>query len=157
MPKDLYKLVVSISLCLFVGFTGSLVTSPSIATWYTTLQKPFFNPPNWIFAPVWTLLYILMGTAAYLVWKKGLKKKGVAFALKLFLLQLALNFLWSLLFFGFHSPLLAFLDICILWILLFLTIITFWKLSKPAAYLLVPYIAWASFASILNLFIVRLN
>lgn len=157
MLKDVYKLITSVSLCLFVGFAGSLATSPSITTWYATLQKPFFSPPNWIFAPVWTILYIVMGIAAYLIWKKGLQKKAVKSALTLFLIQLALNFFWSIIFFGYHVPILAFGEILLLWITIFLTIKAFLLINKFAAYLLIPYLAWVSFATILNLAIVILN
>lgn len=157
MQKDIYKLSISIGFCLFVGFIGSLVTSPSITSWYLALQKPFFSPPNWIFAPVWTALYILMGIAAYLVWEKGLKKKTVVFALKLFLLQLFLNFLWSVIFFGLHLPGVALGEIILLLIAIFMTLKTFLPINTYAAWLLVPYLLWVSFATVLNLAIVLLN
>jgi len=157
VPKDFYKLVISIGFCLFVGFAGSLTTTPSIETWYATLQKPFFNPPNWIFGPVWTLLYILMGIAAFLVWRKGTKNKIVKLAFKLFLLQLTLNFLWSLIFFGFHLPRAAFGEIMLLCIAIFLTIKVFSRISKYSGWLMIPYLLWVSFATILNLAIVILN
>lgn len=157
MPRDVYKLIISVSFCLFVGFAGSIITSPSIPTWYSTLQKPFLSPPNWIFAPVWTILYILMGIAAYLVWRQGLKKKIVRFALKLFLLQLALNFLWSVIFFGLHLPLLALGEIILLWIVIFMTMKSFSPINKNAALLLLPYLLWVSFAVLLNAGIVLLN
>ena len=105
----LTKLVAAILVCEFVGLLGSIFTIPAITTWYAALQKPSFSPPNWLFGPVWTLLYALMGVSAYLVWEKGIKKKGVKPALKLFSLQLILNFMWSILFFGLRSPLSTFL------------------------------------------------
>lgn len=157
MAKNLYKLIISISICLFVGFAGSLATFPSIPTWYASLQKPFFSPPNWVFGPVWTILYILMGIAASIVWQKGLKKKAIRFALKLFLFQLVLNFLWSFIFFGFHLPKVALVEIIILWIAIFLTIKTFFPINRSAALLMLPYLLWVSFATILNLGIVLLN
>ena len=151
------RLIAAIAICQLIGFAGSLVTTPAIKTWYLTIKKAPFNPPNWIFAPVWTLLFILMGIAAFLVWNKGLKKKKVTVALYYFAVQLILNFLWSFSFFGLHSPLLALIDIVFLWIFIFLTIKKFLPLSKLAGYLLFPYLFWVSFASILNFFVWRLN
>jgi tryptophan-rich sensory protein len=148
------KLSVSVVLCLFVGFLGSLVTTPAIGSWYAGIAKPAFNPPNRVFGPVWTTLFVLMGIALYLVWaKKG--EKG--FAITLFIVQLGLNLLWSVFFFGLGMPLLAFADIIVLWSAILLTMLAFHKVSKPAAYLLIPYIVWVSFASVLNLAIVILN
>lgn len=157
MPKDVYKLIISVSLCLFVGFAGSFATFSSIPSWYATLEKPFYTPPNWIFGPAWTTLYILMGIAAFLIWKKGLQKKAVKYALQLFLVQLVLNFLWSIIFFGFHLPMIALGEIILLWIGIFITIRAFFPINKYAAYLLIPYLLWVSFATILNLGIVLLN
>jgi len=151
------KLIVSICLCFLIAFLGSLVTFSSISTWYAGLNKPFFNPPNFIFGPVWSILYTLMGIALFLVWEKGLKNKNVSKAVKIFLLQLALNFLWSLVFFGFHLPFAALIVILALWISIFYAILLFKKISKPAYLLLTPYIAWVSFALILNFFIAILN
>lgn len=151
------KLLISILVCLIIGFTGSLATTPAIPTWYQTLNKPLFSPPNWIFAPVWTTLYILMGVSLYLIWKKGFKNKKNKIAIQFFLIQLGLNLMWSFLFFGFQNPLLAFFEIIILWGAILLTIVKFYKISKVSAYLLLPYILWVSFASFLNLFIVILN
>lgn len=135
---------------------GSVFTTSAIPTWYATLNKPSFAPPNWVFAPVWTTLYILMGVALYLGLSgkgKGERKKAV----RIFALQLILNVLWSLLFFGMRNPTLALIDIVALWIAIFLTIKSFSKINKWAGYLLVPYFLWVSFASFLNLFIVILN
>jgi len=137
------------------GFIGSFATTPAIPGWYQSLNKPFFNPPNWLFAPVWTLLFILMGIAAWLVFTKGNKQK--AQALKLFFIQLLFNTLWSILFFGFKSPALAFGEIIILWILIYQTKKAFLKQDKLAGWLLLPYLAWVSFAFILNFSIVMLN
>jgi tryptophan-rich sensory protein len=151
------KLSVSVLACLIAGFVGSVATMPSIPTWYASLQKPAFNPPNWIFGPVWTTLFIMMGVAAFLVWDKGLENKKVRISLAIFGLQLLLNVLWSILFFGLQSPLYAFIDIIMLWASILATIIYFYRISAAAAYLLIPYILWVSFASILNLSIVILN
>ncbi len=148
------KLVFSILLCLLAGWIGSIFTTPSIQSWYITLQKPFFTPPSWLFAPVWTALYILMGTALYLVWNAKKKKSD---AMKLFGLQLLLNICWSVIFFGLKSPLFAVIEIVMLWIILLATIMKFSKISRNAALLLVPYIAWVSFAAVLNFAIFVMN
>ena len=151
------KLAASVLACLLAGFVGSAATMSSIPTWYASLQKPAFNPPNWIFAPVWTTLFIMMGVAAFLVWDKGLENKKVRISLGIFGLQLLLNVLWSILFFGLQSPLYAFIDIIMLWASILATIIYFYRISAAAAYLLIPYILWVSFASLLNLSIAMLN
>jgi tryptophan-rich sensory protein len=146
------KFIIAILLAQFAGFVGSIFTSPSIPGWYARLTKPSFTPPSWVFAPVWTTLFFLMGVAAFLVWKKGLDKKTVKVALVFFLLQLAFNSLWSYIFFGLHNLFLAFLEIIVLWLLILVTIILFWRVSKLAAWLLLPYIFWVGFAAFLNLF-----
>ncbi len=148
--RKLSKLILSIGLCLGAGVLGSFFTFSSIPEWYSTLNKPVFSPPNWIFGPVWTFLYILMGISLYLVWQK---KKVPA----VFWVQLILNAAWSIIFFGMRNPVLAMVDIIALWISIFLTIKAFSKINKLASYLLYPYLAWVSFASILNLAIVILN
>lgn len=159
MPKNISKLIVSIGLCLGAGIVGSFftVSSPPAGglTWYATLNKPFFSPPNWIFGPVWTILYIIMGVSLYLVWvsKSKLKQKGI----NLFLIQLGLNVLWSVIFFGLKNPVLALVDIVALWGVIFLTIKSFYKINKLAGNLLIPYLLWVSFATLLNLSIVVLN
>ncbi|MBU1031875.1 tryptophan-rich sensory protein [Patescibacteria group bacterium] len=158
MPINFGKLILSLALCLGAGFLGSLFTTSSIPTWYATLEKPFFSPPNWIFAPVWTTLYILMGISLYLVWTKKDPSTSLRTEVPtVFWIQLALNALWSIIFFGMKNPLLAFLDILILWIAIFLAIKAFSKINKLAGQLLWPYLAWVSFATILNLSIVILN
>jgi benzodiazapine receptor len=151
------KLTISILIPLIVGFTSSLFTMNSIPTWYQTLVKPSLNPPNWIFAPVWTLLYILIGVSLYLVWKKGFKNKKVRIGIYLFSVQLILNFLWTFLFFGLRFPSIASMEIVALWIFILLTIIKFYKVSKIAAYMLIPYILWVSFASYLSFSVFLLN
>jgi len=151
------KLIASILICQGVGSIGALFTSPAILTWYTTIQKPSFNPPNWIFAPVWTLLFLMMGISLYFVWSKGWEDKKIKIAVFIFSAQLALNIFWSLLFFGLQSPFYAFIEIIILWLAILLTIISFYKISKIATYLLLPYILWVSFAAVLNFSILILN
>lgn len=155
--KSFLKLIDSVVLCELVGIISAPFTIVSIPTWYRTLNKPFFSPPNWVFGPVWTILYVLMGVSLYLVWKKGVKNEKTRTALLYFFIQLALNFLWTFIFFGFHSPLAAFVTIVILWIMILVSIRKFYPLSKTAAYLLIPYILWVSFASVLNFSIVVLN
>lgn len=145
------KLFLAILLCQGAGLIGSIFTINSVTTWYSTLEKPFFNPPPWIFGPVWTILYLLMGISLYLVW--GNKK----ITLKWFWIQLILNSLWSILFFGLKNPALAFLEIIFLWLAIVLTIQSFWKYNRNAAWLLIPYLLWVSFAGILNLSIALLN
>ena len=150
MSKDLPKLIFSIGLCLGAGIIGSFFTFSAIPTWYQTLNKPFFSPPNSIFGPVWTFLYILMGCSLYLVW---LKKEVPA----VFWVQFILNAVWSIIFFGMKNPTLAFVDIIALWIAIILTIKSFAKIDKLASFLLYPYLAWVSFATVLNLGIWLLN
>jgi tryptophan-rich sensory protein len=142
---------------LSAGGIGSAFTASAIPTWYATLNKPSFSPPNWLFAPVWTLLYIMMGFAAALVWQKGLQNPRVRTALVIFLAQLILNMVWSVLFFGLRSPLYGFMDILFLWAMILVTIAQFSKVSTLAAALLIPYILWVTFASGLNLGIFLLN
>lgn len=155
MPR-IVKLLFSIALSFAAAGIGSLATTPNIPTWYAVLEKPFFNPPNWVFGPVWTLLYLLMGLSLYLVWtSKGKTSKQIAY--KLFGVQLILNALWSIVFFGLHQPWLAVVVIITLLAILVFTVRTFAKYSKAAALLLVPYIAWVSFATMLNLGIALLN
>jgi len=153
----LIKAFLFIFLCLSAGGIGSAFTASAIPEWYATLAKPSFSPPNWIFAPVWTLLYILMGLAATIVWEKGLRTPGVRTALVAFLSQLILNMLWSVLFFGLRSPLYGLVDILFLWAMILVTIAQFSRISIPAALLLLPYILWVTFAAGLNLGIFLLN
>lgn len=139
------------------GLIGALVTTPAIQSWYVYLNKPFFTPPSWLFGPVWTLLYLLMGISAYLVFRNGFKKKEVEHALYLFITQLTLNLLWSFIFFGYKLLFLAYIEIIVLWIFIFLTIKAFYKVDKLAGKLMIPYIFWVTFASFLNLAVVLLN
>jgi tryptophan-rich sensory protein len=155
--RDILKLVVSIIACLAASAIGSVFTRGAIPTWYANLEKPFFTPPNWLFAPAWTLLYILMGIAAFLVWRKGLENRGVRIALIVFLIQLALNALWSVVFFGLESPLYGLIVISILWIAILVTIIKFFRISRVASVLMWPYLLWVTFAAVLNSSIWLLN
>ncbi len=155
--NKVFSLLVFIILCEAVGLLGTPFTASAVPTWYAFLNKPSFAPPNWVFGPVWTLLYLMMGISAYIVWSKGIQKKQVKKALSIFTLQLALNFAWSILFFGLRSPILGLADIVLLWLSILATVITFSRVSRTASILLIPYLAWVSFASILNLFIVLLN
>jgi tryptophan-rich sensory protein len=154
---DLRKLAIAIVICVVIGSLGSIFTMPAIGTWYSSLAKPSWNPPNWAFAPVWTTLFILMGFALYFVWNKGLKAKGVKTALEIFGVQLALNVLWSILFFGLRSPLYGLAEIIVLWLAIVATIWKFYAISKPAAYALVPYIVWVTIATALNYSVFILN
>lgn len=154
---DVLKLVIAIAVCEFAGFIGSIFTSSSVGSWYATVIRPEFAPPNWVFAPVWTALFALMGIAAFLVWKNGLGQKRVRIALSIFGLQLALNVVWSLIFFGLRSPGYAFLEIIVLWLAILATMVSFYRVRKAAAYILLPYLLWVSFAVYLNYAIWQLN
>ncbi|KVV13731.1 TspO/MBR family protein [Flavobacterium sp. TAB 87] len=156
--NKLTKISVLVATCLCVGYFSGIVTKESIATWYIHLEKPFFNPPNWIFAPVWSSLYIMMAVAAGLVWDRlDSNKEVVKKALIVFAVQLALNALWSFLFFGLKNPLLALIEIVVLWLMIYETYNQFTKINKIAGYLFLPYLAWVSFAMILNASIWWLN
>lgn len=145
-----------IGACLAVGAVGGLLTSSSVETWFPTLAKPAWNPPSWVFGPVWTVLYVLMGVALWLVWRQvGLSRARRANVL--FASQLALNLGWSLLFFGLRSPTLALAEIVCLLVVIVLTTVEFRRHSRAAALLMAPYILWVSFASTLNAGIVYLN
>jgi benzodiazapine receptor len=155
--KDFPKLIISVVGCELVGFSGTPFTISAIPTWYSALNKPFFAPPNWIFGPVWTLLYFLMGIAFYLIWKQGWQKRKVKTAGMFFLAQIGLNFIWTPIFFGLRAPLLGLIIITALWLLIVMTMQQFFPLSKVACYLLIPYLLWVSFATLLNAAIVVLN
>lgn len=179
--SNLFKLVIAIGVSMGAGAIGSFFTTPAIQSgWYATLIKPTLNPPGWVFGPVWTTLYVLMGISLFLVWSHDWKvvnplwkKSGKAWnpwserlwrgdwqkanVIAIFTIQLLLNIKWSLVFFALHSPMLAFLVIIALWISILYTIINFYRISKPAAWLLVPYILWVTFAIYLNYSIWMLN
>lgn len=157
MKKKLIYIVISVGICLAVGFLSSFATQSSVNDWFLALNKPDFNPPNWVFAPVWTILYILMGIAAGLVWSKGFHHLWVKTALYHFGFQLLLNASWSIVFFGLKEPFWALLVILTLLILLCLTFRWFKIVSQTAAWLLTPYILWVCFATVLNYKIWELN
>jgi len=155
--KAIVKLISSVSICLFTGFVGSFSTMDSVSTWYADLAKPSFNPPDWAFGVVWPILYVMMGLAAFLIWNMGIINKRTKVALGLFVFQLVLNCLWTPIFFGLHMMGLALVEIILLWVVILLTIVAFWRISKPASYLLIPYILWVSFAIVLNASLWHLN
>ncbi len=155
--KSIIRIAISVTICLLVGFIAAVATQSSVSTWYVQLNKPSFNPPNWLFAPVWTVLYVLMGISLGLVWNKGFYHKWVKTALYHFGFQLILNAAWSIVFFGAKAILPALLIILSLFILLFFTIRWFKIVEPIAAYLLIPYLIWVGFAAVLNFEIWRLN
>lgn len=157
MKKKLTYIAISVTICLIIGFLSAFATQSSVNDWYISLNKPGFNPPNWIFGPVWTLLYILMGIAAGIVWAKGFYHIWVKTALYNFGFQLLFNALWSVVFFGFKNPFWALLVILVLLALILLTIKWFNVVSRTAAYLLIPYFLWVCFATILNYKIWEMN
>jgi translocator protein len=148
--KNILKFLITIIISELAGIVGAIFTTPSIPSWYSTLTKPALTPPAWVFGPVWTILFALMGIAAFLVWRNGWNKKEVKVALAIFIFQLILNTFWSIIFFGSHDPATAFIEIIALWLAIIVTIIEFHRVSKWAAYLLLPYIIWVSFAAYLN-------
>ncbi|OGO10492.1 MAG: hypothetical protein A2Z66_00910 [Chloroflexi bacterium RBG_13_66_10] len=151
--RDIIGAIVWLAVTFGAAFVGSRFLPDA---WYASLRKPRWNPPNWIFAPVWTLLYILMAVAAWMVWRQ-LGIRGALLPLGLFIIQLALNTAWTWLFFGKHRPGAALIDIAVLWLVLIAMIVVFWGLYPVAGQLLIPYLVWVTFASILNLTIYRLN
>ena len=155
--SKIIKLTTSVLICQLVGLAGSFFTRASVDTWYKMLDKPFFTPPSWIFAPVWIVLYFLMGISLFLIWNEGLDKLQIRNALRVFLLQLILNSSWSAVFFGMQNILLSVIIIMLLWFAVVWTILKFYKISKRAAFILIPYFCWVSFAVILNITILLLN
>jgi tryptophan-rich sensory protein len=156
LRRSLIGLGVWIGVCFSAAFIGSIFTNPSIPSWYADLAKPSWTPPNWVFGPVWSALYLMMALAAWLVWRQG----GLASAatpITLFMVQLGLNVAWSILFFGRHMPGVAFGEIVILWFAILATMIAFWWSSPIAGYLLLPYLIWVAFATGLNFAIWRMN
>jgi benzodiazapine receptor len=151
------KLLVSLVIPQLVGISAGLVTAQGTRDWYPLLAKPAFTPPSWLFAPVWTALYLMMGIACYLVWKRGTGQPGVLVALLAYGTQLTLNWLWSILFFGLRSPLAGLVDIVVLFLAIAFTARLFRTVSRPAGFLLLPYLVWVGFATVLNFEIWRLN
>jgi Tryptophan-rich sensory protein (mitochondrial benzodiazepine receptor homolog) len=156
MRKKIIGAILSIAICELAGGVGAIFTTPNVVGWYAELVKAPLNPPAFVFGPVWTTLFALMGIAAFLVWEKR-KDREVKTALAVFVLQLVLNVLWSVLFFGAHSPAAAFIDIIALWLAIIWTIIAFWKVTRLAAWLIIPYILWVTFAAYLNYSVMILN
>lgn len=155
--KLLIRVLGSIILCFLPGVIGSWVTYPAITGWYVYLNKPFFSPPNWLFGPVWSVLYLLMAVSFFLIWQTEKRQKNFRAAINIFILQLGLNTAWSYIFFGLKNPLYAFLEMLILWAAIFATIRLFFRINRTSGYLLIPYIAWVSFAALLNVSIILLN
>lgn len=155
--SSFFSVVGWIVLCELAGIVGSVFSVSSIPTWYQTLSKPVFNPPNWVFGPVWTTLYALMGISVYRIWRMGMKKEAVRHAVYLFLMHLGLNAIWSPIFFGARQIPLAFVTIAIMWLTLITVMFRFEKLDKLSALLLAPYLAWISFAMVLNYHLWILN
>jgi tryptophan-rich sensory protein len=151
------KLIISIIIPLAIGALSSYFTIPGVNSWYQTINKPSWNPPNWIFAPVWTTLYVLMGIALYLVWKSGNASAAKTIAVSFFIIQLGLNFFWSVIFFYQQQAGWALAEIILLWLFILFTTLSFANINKTAPWLLVPYITWVTFAMILNYTIWQLN
>jgi len=151
------KLILSIVICQAAGLIGTVFTLDSIPTWYAALNKPSFNPPNWLFGPVWTILYLMMGISLFIIWKEDLKNKVVKSAFTVFMIQLFLNTIWSIVFFGMQSLAGGLIIIVLLWIMILITILKFMKISRVAGILLIPYLLWVSFATFLNFSIFKLN
>jgi len=155
--REVFLFILSLVVCQLAGFVGSVFTAPNIKTWYSGLNKPFFTPPNWVFAPVWTTLYILMGISLFLIWRKGLREKNTREAFIMFMVQLILNAGWSIVFFGTHSILGGFLVIAVMFMAILLTMVLFYSISPLASILLLPYLMWVSFASVLNFVLLLKN
>lgn len=152
------KILLFVVTCIAIGYLSGMATQSSVTTWFPKLIKPSFNPPAWVFAPVWSMLYIMMGIAAGLVWNRiDYEKEAVSKALLFFVIQLVLNAAWSLIFFGLKNPLLALIEIVLLWLMIYETYIKFIKIDKIAGYLFIPYLLWVSFAAVLNASIWWLN
>lgn len=153
------KFIISLLIPLATGGVAGFFTNSGVKGWYVAAKKPSFNPPNWLFAPVWTVLYVMMGVALYLVWKNQLQERATdkRKALIYFGIQMVLNFFWSFIFFYAHQPGWAFVEIVALWLMILITIFAFGKISSTAAWLLVPYITWVTFATVLNFYIWKLN
>jgi translocator protein len=155
--NNILKLVIAVAIPIAVGAISGFFTVTGVQSWYQTINKPSWNPPNWIFGPVWTTLYVMMGIALYLIWKSDSSDMLKKTAIILFAVQLTLNFFWSFIFFNQEQPGWALVEIIVMWVFILVTIFAFAQVSKPAAWLLVPYISWVSFATILNYTIWKLN
>lgn len=151
------KLIISLAIPLLIGFLGSFFTRPEIGDWYQTIEKPSWNPPSAVFGPVWTFLYVLMGISFFLVWKQRANDDQKTNAILFYFTQLILNLAWSFIFFSEHQIGWAFVEICLLWVVILICIFLFARINKTASWLLVPYISWVTFAGILNYTIWMLN
>lgn len=154
---DWIRLLTAIFVCQAAGLVGAKVTRPALKPWYRDLKKPFFTPPDWLFAPAWITLYLLMAVAAYLIWMQGLNTDGVKAALLVFIIQLILNSAWSFIFFGMKSLFYGLIEIIFLWISIAMCLVLFWQILPLAGWLMVPYLLWVSFATALNFAIWKLN
>jgi benzodiazapine receptor len=154
MPLNIIKLLICIFICEFAGIIGSIFNIKSIPKWYSKIKKPSFNPPSWIFGPVWTILYLLMGISLYLVWNSG---KITTLVIIIFSIQLILNMVWSFLFFGIKKPGYAFAEIILLWISIISMMFVFYQISNIAGLIQIPYLMWVTFASVLNFSLWKLN
>ena len=155
--REIPKLIISILIVFFSGAVGTVYTLPQITSWYASLIKPGWTPPNWAFGPIWTTLYVLMGIALFLVWREGFARKDVKIAIVIFAIQLILNVMWSLVFFGGHNILGGLILIIVLWISILINIIVFYRISRPAGLILVPYLIWVTIAAYLNYSVYLLN
>lgn len=151
------RLGFSLIITQLAGIVGSFFTSPAIPGWFATLEKPFFNPPNWLFGPVWFLLYAMMGVSIYLIWEEVGKNKYTKKAMTLFWIHLFFNATWSIIFFGMQNLLLALVNIVIIWVFIIVLIKEFYSINRVSSYLLIPYLLWVSFATLLNYSIWQLN
>lgn len=157
MNHPTVKFIFSILIAQLAGVIGSLFTASTVSTWYAGLAKPTFNPPGWVFGPVWFVLYTFIGVALYLIWRRGLDKKHTRFVFSFFIVHLVINTLWSIVFFGLQNILMALIVIVVLWCMILGLILWSWKINRWASYLLIPYLAWVSFATLLNFSIWKLN
>lgn len=155
--NNILKLIISLAIPLAIGATSGFFTVSGVESWFQTINKPTWNPPNWIFGPVWTTLYVMMGIAFFIIWKSEIRSELKKSAIVLFAVQLVLNFFWSFIFFNQHEIGWALVEIIIMWFFILFTIFAFGNISKTAAWLMVPYISWVSFATILNYTIWQLN
>ena len=152
--KNNWKLLISILIPFIASVIGGFFTATSVSSWYVDLVKPSFNPPSWVFGPVWTILYLMMGISLYFIWVSKKRNKVIFW---FFGTQLFLNVLWSILFFGLKNPLLAFVEIIFLWVFILMTTICAYRINKVSSYLFIPYLLWVTFAAILNFSIYVLN
>lgn len=155
--QKIYTFLLFVFVCEMAGIIGSFFTRASVKSWFVLLNKPSFNPPSWVFGPVWTILYFMMGISAFLIFQKLNENSLAKISLIIFFVHLVFNMTWSLAFFGLQNPFLAFVNIIVLLIFIVVLIFLFYKIDKTASYLLIPYLLWTSFATILNFSIWRLN